>query len=201
MNFDALYARIVQAVDQQSYLIPVDAVDPGQRESMIELKRAFDEADYEPAFCRALVKRYYDRGLLDKVMMLSALHVIAASPQVRDYPEAARLAGEQEMAALEMRGPNLNANLASADRHRGVLAFLQGHFDVSLDYFTRALERQRSAENLGNVLCALVSLGELEEARAIVEQVRQALGSVVVTDLNHRIEQDPDLAALRTEAR
>jgi tetratricopeptide (TPR) repeat protein len=168
---------------------------------MIQLKEMFETAEFEPEFCRAVVQRFYEQGQIDKVMMLSALHVIAASPQVRDYAEAARLAGEQEMVALEVRGPNLQANLASADRHRGVLAFIQGHFEVALDYFTRALERQRTAENLGNVLCALLSLGELAEARSIARQVRGTLSSAVVDELNQRIEQDPDLAVLRTEAR
>ena len=109
--------------------------------------------------------------------------------------------GLQEMAALEQRGPRLDANLASVERHRGVLAFVQGHPDVALDYFTRALERERTSENLGNVLCALARLGELDEAGAILAQARGALSFELVRQLDERIQTDPDLAVLRREAR
>jgi hypothetical protein len=70
---------------------------------------------------------------------------------------------------------------------------------VALDYFTRALERQRTAENLGNVLCSLLSLGDREEAESILGQVRQSLSRSVVSELEQRIDQDPDLAGLRME--
>ena len=49
-----------------------------------------------------------------------------------------------------------------------MIAFLRGHDAVALDWFTRALERERSAENVGNVLAVLIRLGELQEARELV---------------------------------
>jgi tetratricopeptide (TPR) repeat protein len=199
MNVEALYARISQVVDQRSYLTPVDSVPPRQREAMAELRERFEAVNYDPVVCRGLVQRYLEQGRIDRVMQLSALNVVAASPQVRDYAEAARLAGEQEWVSMEVRGPHFRANLASADRHRGVIAFLQGHHEVALDYFTRALERQRTAENLGNVLCSLLSLGDREEAESILRQVRQSLSRSVVSELEQRIDQDPDLAGLRME--
>ena len=132
-------------------------------------------------------------------MMLSALHVVACHPRVADWEEAARLVGEQEFAALELGGPRLQDNLASVDRHRGVLAFLRGHYDVALDYFARALERQRSPENLQNVLCTLIRLGDEDDARDLLTRVRAAFPQDIVTALNHSIENDPDLALLRGE--
>jgi tetratricopeptide (TPR) repeat protein len=92
----------------------------------------------------------------------------------------------------------VEANLASVDRHRGVLAFLTGHPAVALDHFTRALERQRSPENVSNVLASLLKLGELEEAEAILGQVRRTMSPALVRELDSAIEQDPDLAVLRS---
>jgi hypothetical protein len=139
-------------------------------------------------------------GRIDRVMMLSALHVIACHPSVADWEEAARLVGEQELAALELGGPNLEANLASVDRHRGVLAFLRKHYAVALDYFARALERQRSAENFTNVLCTLIRLGEEDEARTLLRQARRAFPPHLAAEIDRNVESDPDLSLLRTES-
>ncbi|MFT6373565.1 MAG: pentatricopeptide repeat protein [bacterium] len=109
------------------------------------------------------------------------------------------MAGEQELAALDHGGPFKETNLAAVDRHRGVVAYLRGHYDNALDHFSRALERQRSAENLGNVLCALVRLGEIDEARSLFAQIRATLPQALVTELIAMVNQDPDLALLRTE--
>jgi tetratricopeptide (TPR) repeat protein len=103
------------------------------------------------------------------------------------------------MAAMALGGPRLQANLASVDRHRGVLAYLQGHYGVALDYFSRAFERQHTAGNLSNVLATLIRLGDVDEARALAKQVRSALAGDLISDLNQIIEQDPDLVLLRME--
>ncbi len=200
MNLDHhnLFSRILQAVDATSYFTPTEHVDPSQRPALEEVRRVLQAPDLDPDLARAVVLRLHAEGRLDRVHTLSALHVIAASPRVRDWAEAARLAGEQELAALDQGGPWLDANLASVDRHRGVIAFLRGHYEAALDHFTRALERQRTAENLGNVLAALLRLGELDQADQIVAQVRTSLSADLVRELDQRIQTDPDLAALTT---
>ena len=99
-----------------------------------------------------------------------------------------------------MGGPRLQDNLASVDRHRGVLAFLRGHYEVALDYFSRTLERQRSAENLQNILCTLLKLDEEDEAAALLAQIRRSFPSELVDAIDRSIETDPDLALLRSEA-
>lgn len=199
MSFDyqGLFSRILQAVDSSAYLTPTDHVDPSQRPALDELRRVLHAPDFDPDLTRAMVQRLHGEGRLDRVHLLSALHVIAASPRVGDWMEAARLAGEQELAALEHGGPYLEANLASADRHRGVIAFLRGHYAMALDHFTRALERQRTAENIGNVLAALLRLDEQPEAQRILTQVRQGLGPDLITELDRRVAVDADLVALR----
>lgn len=197
MDHLALYARILKAVDERAYFTPADAVDPAQRDTMRQIGTHLHAPGMDPAALRAQIRRLHDEGRIDKVHMLSALHVVAASPKVADWSEAARLAGEQELAALELGGPHLDANLASVDRHRGVLAFLRGHHAVALDHFTRALERQRTPENLGNVLAALLKLGEIEEAEEILAQVRRTLAPPMISELERAIDNDPDLAALR----
>lgn len=199
MDYQAILDRILLTVDQAAYLTPVGHIDPEQREAMGQISQAIQARPFDPDAARALAQRLFSEDRIDRVMLLSALHVIAAHPAVADYAEAARLAGEQELAALELGGPNLAANLASADRHRGVIAFLRGHTVVALDYFSRALERERTAENLGNVLCALLKLGEEDDARGLLEQIRVAYPQRVAAELAQRIETDPDLALLRDE--
>lgn len=199
MDYQAILDRILHTVDREAYLTPVSQVEPAQRDAMALVERSLQRKDFSPDATRALVEKLYEEKRIDKVKMLSALHVVAAHPSVGDWAEAARLAGEQELAALELGGPNLQANLASADRHRGVVAFLRGHTVVALDYFSRALERERTAENLGNVLCALLKLGEIDDARALLAQIEGAYPTRLVEELYGRIEKDPDLATLRDE--
>ena len=98
---------------------------------------------------------------------------------------------------MRLGGPNLADNLASVDRHRGVLAFLLGQYEVAIDHFTRAFERQRSPGNLANVLATLLRLGDEDEARELLDQVQRAFEDDFVDALSDMIERDPDLALLR----
>ncbi len=197
MDLEALFDRILHAVDEQAYLTPSSHVEPAQQQAMAEIGAAVQAAELEPDAMRGMIRSYYSRGRIDKVMMLSALHVVAAHPSVGDWAEAARLAGAQEQAAMDLGGPGLQHNLASVERHRGVLAYLQGHHEIALDYFSRAFERQRSAENLGNVLCTLLALGELRDARDLLVRVRRSFPGELVSRLDDRVLRDPDLAPLR----
>lgn len=197
MNHQALLDRILKAVDVQSYLPLADAVEGPQREAMAQIQRALQAPDFDLGATRALAQQLFADGEIDRVMLASALHVIAASPKVKDWAEAARQVAEQEVAALEMGGENLDHHLASVDRHRGVLAFLMGRVEVALDYFTRAFERERSAGNLANVLAALLRLGDEDEAQDLLSQVRDGFPVELVDKLEHLIALDPDLALLR----
>lgn len=199
MDLEALFDRILTAVDEHAYLTPSAHVDPAQQQAMAEIAGAIQADDYDPDALRALIRSYHRQGRIDRVMMLSALHVVAAHPSVADWAEAGRLAAEQEQAAMELGGPRLQANLASVERHRGVVAFLQGHFEIALDYFSRAFERQHSAENLGNVLCCLLALGELDDAADLLARVRRSFPAPLVSDLEDRLVRDPDLALLRNQ--
>ena len=199
MNVAHILDRILHQVDRSAYLTPTAGADGRYREALELVRRALLDPDTDPGTCRALALGLHAEGRLDKVHLHSALHVIAAHPSVADYVEAARQVAEQEMAAFEQGGTNLESNLASVDRHRGVLAFLQNRYDVALDYFTRALERQRSVENLGNILCALIRLGEDEHAFALAAQVRDVFPDSFVVQLEQRIDADPDLINLRSQ--
>jgi tetratricopeptide (TPR) repeat protein len=199
MDLEALFDRILHAVDEQAYLTPAAQVDPAQQQAMAEIGGAIQADDFELEHVRALIRRYHREGRIDRVMMLSALHVVAAHPSVADWAEAGRLAAEQEQAAMELGGPRLQANLASVERHRGVSAFLQGHHEIALDYFSRAFERQHSAENLGNVMCCLIALGELDDALDLLARVRRSFPAPLVAELDDRIVKDPDLALLRNQ--
>lgn len=197
MDHRKLFERILSAVDTDAYLPLADAVDPSQRAAMEQIQQALQAVDLDPVSTRSLVHRLHADGRIDAVMKHSALHVIAAHPRVKDYADANRQVAEQEFAALALGGPGLDGNLASVDRHRGVLAFLMGRYEVALDYFSRTFERQRSAGNLANVLATLIRLGDEAEARDLLDQVRGSLPRPLVDQIDQMIEQDPDLALLR----
>jgi tetratricopeptide (TPR) repeat protein len=199
MDYRALLDRIYQSVDSQAYFTPTYSVPPEQRLALQEVAEALRAPDFDADAVRALARRLHARGRLDRVRLLSALHVIEAHPRVANWAEAARLAGEQELAALDLGGPDLQHNLAAVERHRGVLAFLRNQYEVALDYFSRALERERSAENLQNVLCSLLRLGEEDDARNLLAMIRRSYPDAIVHQLNQSIRRDPDLALLRED--
>ncbi len=197
MDHRKLFERILSSVDTEAYLPLADAVDPSQRAAMEQIQHALQAIDLDADHARSLVHQLHASGKIDAVMQHSALHVIAAHPRVKDYAGAARHVAEQEFAALELGGPKLDDNLASVDRHRGVLAFLMGRYEVALDYFSRAFERQRSAGNLANVLATLIRLGDEAEASDLLDQVRGSFPERLVDQIDDMIEKDPDLALLR----
>lgn len=199
MDYHAIFQRIRQTVDERAYFTPADGVDPAQRAVMAELEQYIRSPGFEPAEARELLRRWHEAGRIDRVMYLSGQCVIACHPRVADWTLAARLAGEQELAALELGGARLDDNLASVDRHRGVLAYLRGYYESALDHFSRALERQRSAENLQNVLCTLIRLGELDEAADLLRHVREVFPRHLVAELDRVVATDPDLALLRDD--
>ena len=200
MDYAALFERILEQVDEQAYLPLADVVDPDQEHSMKAIEDSIRDPAQTAQAIEQMIREFHSVGAIDEVHMLSALHVLAASPKLNNLDLAARYATEQEMAAMAMGGPRLQANLASVDRHRGVLAYLQGHYGVALDYFSRAFERQHTAGNLSNVLATLIRLGDISEARQLADQVNATLSRDLIDDLNHIIAQDPDLALLRPEA-
>lgn len=197
MDYDALFDRILNAVDRSAYLPLADVVDSSQRGAMRRIEARLRPPEPDPEAARQLAHQLFADGEIDEVMHLSALHVIAASPQVNDLEEAARLIAAQELAALRLGGANLDRNLASVDRHRGVLAFLLQRYSTALDYFSRAFERERSAGNLANVLATLLRLGEVKQARELREQVQHSLPADFVSALDEMIASDPDLALLQ----
>ncbi len=197
MDYRRILGRIRSTVRRGSYLVPAATVPAAQREALADVAAAIAEGVEDPEVLRRRIHQLHASGRIDRVMKLSALGVLAASPQVADYAEAARLAGQQELVALDEGGPHRDAYLASADRHRGVLAYLTGQYGVALEWFTRALERERTAENLGNVLSALIRLGEHDEAHELRERVSRWFPDEIREELEARIETDEDLARLR----
>ena len=201
MDYRRVLDQIRSTVRRGSYLVPASAPAGPQREVLAGIAQAIADPSRDPDSLRRRIHQLHAAGRIDRVMMLSALGVLAASPRVRDYAEAARLAGQQELAALEQGGPDKEAYLASADRHRGVLAYLLGRYDVALDWFGRALAKERSAENLGNVLAALVRLGDLPAARELRDGAVTHFPEEVAEQLAQRIAHDEDLVRLRTPPR
>jgi len=199
LNYEALYDRILHRVDQGAYLAWADAVEAGQQAPMAEIGAYIQSPGFRPQTARQMAHEFHRAGRIDRVLYLSALHVIAMSPAVSDYTEAARLIAEKELVAIQQGGPRLQVHLASVDRHRGALAFLLKQYEVALDYFSRAFERQRSPGNLGNVLAALIRLGDVSEARELLSRIQGGLQPELVSALDEMIRIDPDLALLRME--
>ena len=112
MDYQALFQRILKTVDSAAYFTPSDHIDPQHREGVAAVQRALSQP-FDADDVRLLVERLYAKGQLDDVLRLSSLHIVAAHPQVAEWEEAARLVGEQEFAALEKGGPNLQRNLAT----------------------------------------------------------------------------------------
>lgn len=191
-----LLERLHRAVQRgEVYLAPTDSLPSHERSAAAEVARALREEGPEAA--RETIASLHAAGALGDVARVSALHVVAASPAVRDYAEACRMADLQEYLALQEGGSQLLPRLASADRHRGVVAFLMGHHTVALDWFSRAFERERTAENLGNVLATLLATGERAEAHDLLATVRSAFPAGFASDLERRIAADDDLRELR----
>src|SRR5687768_7321 len=122
MDYRSIIGRIRAAVRRGSYLVPTGGVPPAMRPALAEIGAAIAAPDADPEEVRRRIHQLHGAGRIDRVMALSALGVLAASPHVQDYAEASRLAGQQELAALDEGGPWRDTRLASADRHRGVVA-------------------------------------------------------------------------------
>lgn len=192
-----LLDRLQRAVQRgEVYLAPTDALPARERSAAAAVLRCLH--DDGPEAARSLIEVLHEAGALGVVARVSALHVVAASPAVGDLKEAYRLAELQEHLALREDGSYLIPQLASADRHRGVVSFLMGHYDVALDWFGRALERERTVENLGNVLAALLASGARADAHDLLRTVDQAFPGRFSKALAERIRDDDDLRELRT---
>lgn len=195
-SYASILDRIRSTLASASYLVPPGSAPSEQREVMRQIGVAI-EAGGDPELLRRKIHQLHAAGRIDRVMLLSALGVLAASPSVRDWEEAARLASQQEFAALEVEGPNRERYLASAYRHRGVITFLRGYYSAALDWFTRAFEREQTAENLGNILATLIRLGEVDEALTVRQAAVARLGVAGAAELEALIAADEDLARLR----
>ena len=190
-------ARIRRAIGEPSYLVPTDGVASRYRDRLSELATWMATPDFDGEVARRRVQDWRERGLLDDEHTWSALAVIYTHPRVRNFREAARCIALQESAAMAASGEHLAAALGSVERHRGVLAWSMGHVEVALDCFVAALERERTAENLGNVMAALVRLDELEQAQELLDDARRGFPAALVEDLERRVASDEDLAPLR----
>jgi tetratricopeptide (TPR) repeat protein len=197
MRYHHILGRIRTTVARDTYLADTASVPDDQQSAMAEVAALVADGEVSADTVRRRIHQLHASGRLDRVMKLSALGVLAASPRVRDLAEASRLAGQQELVALEEGGPHLPRHRASAHRHRGVIAFLLGHFEVALDWFARALELERSGHNLGNVLACLVRLDDLPAARSLLRDAL-ATDDAVAASVRTLVARDDDLRALRS---
>ena len=197
MNTRSVLDRIHSAVSGATYLVPARQLPTPWRQPMADLALSMAAADFDAEMAVLRVQSWHEQKRIDRIRMFSALSVIATHPSVRDYREAARCISMQELLCLEAGGDDLDINLASVERHRGVLAFCMGRGRVALECFIRAWERERSPENLANILAAQLKNGDVLEAEELVEQVRDRFPEKLRDHLNMLIDVDDDLALLR----
>lgn len=199
MNRANALQRITDALGRPTYLVPTTQVEGRYRAPLDTLARWMAQPDFDGELAVAMIRRWHEEGRLDEERMWSALSVVATHPKVRDYREASRCIALQENAAMNRSAEELGPSLASVERHRGVLAFSMGRPAVALECFIRALEKERSSENLGNVLAALVRTGEVAEARELLEHVRAHFEGPMVAAVEALVAVDDDLAPLRED--
>lgn len=191
------YRRVAEALHRPSYLVPTGQVHARYRVPLARLSEWMARPDFDGELAMAMIQRWRDEGVLDDERMWSAMSVVCTHPRVRQYREAARCIALQENAAMTQGGERLEAAMASVERHRGVLAFAMGRYEVALECFIRALERERTDENLGNVLVAMVRTGDVEQAEQLLEHVREHFPGDLTEALERRIDVDEDLEILR----
>jgi tetratricopeptide (TPR) repeat protein len=201
MDYNAILERILNTVDREAYRFTSVHLPQPDAAAQKAVHDALANPSIPVKSVRLLVDEMAAKGEIDPVARLSLLFVIAAHPRIKDYAEAGRLLGEREIAVWSLVDArddvDLERLLAAVDRHRGGLAFLMGRYAHALDHFARALERERAFNNLQNVLATLLRLGEEDDARSLLGQIRQSYPAPVVEHLDLVIQQDPDLALLR----
>jgi hypothetical protein len=198
VSYQTTLGRIHEAVFGRAYVVPTAHLEPDQRLLMEGLAKTIERPDFSPGEVRQQVEDWFAEGRIDLPMKYSAMGVIAASPAVRDLRAATEFASLQEMASWDLGGALLSTRQASVERHRGVISFLLGRYEVALERFVDAMERERSAENLCNVLSTLVRLGEETEARDLLHDVRTAFPEDIRRGVEEGLERDGDLHGLRT---
>ncbi len=197
MNTRSVLDRIHSAVSGSTYIVPSRQLREPWRQPMADLALSMSSPDFDADMAVLRVHAWHEQDRIDRIRLYSALSVIATHPSVRDYREAARCISLQELLCLEAGGDDLDVNLASVERHRGVLAFSMGRGRVALECFVRAWERERSPENLANVLAALLKIGDVLEAESLVARIRDVFPAELRSRLELLIDVDDDLALLR----
>jgi Flp pilus assembly protein TadD len=201
MDYNAILERILNTVDREAYRFSGGHLPQPDAAAQKKVHDALGNPSVDLDVIQRMVDQLHAEGQIDEIVRLSLLFVVAAHPRAKDYARAGQLLGERETAIWAMADRTNDADLerllAAVDRHRGALAFLMGRYSHALDHFARALERERAANNLQNVLATLLRLGEEEDARSLLGQIRQSYPAPVVELLERVIAQDPDLALLR----
>ncbi|NCG19623.1 MAG: hypothetical protein GWP91_11505 [Rhodobacterales bacterium] len=197
MNTRSVLDRIHSAVSGGAYLVPARQLPAPWRQPMADLALSMASANFDAEMAVLRVHSWHEQKRIDRIRMFSALSVIATHPDVRDYCEAARCISMQELLCLEAGGDDRDINLASVERHRGVLAFCMGRGRIALECFIRAWERERSPENLANILAAQLKIGDVIQAEALLQQVRERFPDALRDHLNMLIDVDDDLELLR----
>jgi len=200
MDFDALLERVLGSVDRKAFTTPVVGIgDPEEVELLRPIFDALSQENVSIPRLRHQVQRLRSEGLVTPRRAVILLQTLAAHPACEDHAELARLIGEEHHLVLKEGGPHLASRLAVVDHHRAVHAFLLARYDVALELETRSVEACPWGDSLANILIILLRLNQEPRARALLQTIRETFPTDLRQQVEHYIEQDPDLALLRDE--
>lgn len=188
--------RVRKLLAQRSYIGTPSEPGPDP-EASAALERASFGGVTSPSEVRAQVEELYAQGRIGALSRLEWLIVVASRPDVRDWPEAMRLLGELERLTWDMDDERRTQNLAAIARHRGVVAYLEGHYAVALEYFLDAVNKAPTLPNLHNAICVTLKLSGEEEARGLYSYIQSVIPEEAAQALAERVNRDPDLFPLR----
>lgn len=193
--YPSIEARVRQILAQRAYVGRVIEDGPDPEASGALYRAAFDGVT-SPDEVRALVEAHHAQGRIGLLARLEWLTLLASRPDVQDWPGAMRLLGEMERLTWTMDDERRNQNLASIARHRGVVAYLEGHYSVALEYFLDAVNRVLTLPNIHNLLCVTLRLSGRDAAQGLYAYIQSLIPEDAARDLAERIHQDPDLILL-----
>jgi hypothetical protein len=112
VDYNALFERILGQVDQAAYMPLADVVDPAQQAAMGEIETQLRDPSIPAHVTESLIHGSHQDGRIDRVHMLSALHVLAALIRLDDLSEAQALVKQVRGAFKSALVADLNQMIA-----------------------------------------------------------------------------------------
>lgn len=207
-DYRALMDMVLRQVRGHSHLMPVDDLAREERPIAKEVLQllapphgaALAGWRLDPertAEARNRIAALRQDGRISESLAERLLCAIAGHPEVSDYDAVEAHAAKVELLAADARGDERSRRLAAAQRHRGIAACRTDRLDEGLELFQKAFALWPSAQNMSNILGALLMNDQLDEARALLRQLEGEHPEEAARLHEEHIAVDPDLIQLR----